>query len=337
MPAETIEVTKPSIADQYELGDTEHSPEFDEASGGEPTAAVPGEPGSLPSSPAPAVARDDKGRFQKPAEAAPAAEPTTPAHPIRLVRLAQELGLADEVINNYSTDHLDELVFQLHRQALRLAREHTRQETVQKSGDRTWSADGPAPVTAPPAKEEVSLGIEEDKYDPDLLGVIKKQAKRLADLEARLEGDSRAKANESLAETIDRVFVKHESVLGKGKGKELDPGSRDWHRRMAVLGIVDRDTSKSPIEAKIDRAVKLLYGEEGTAERAGSDAGGERISKSLKERQAQWEQGSLARPTHREGSAEPKGEKKAIQTAARIMKDRGMYDDEGMPEDAFPE
>ena len=44
------------------------------------------------------------------------------------------------------------------------------------------------------------------------------------------------------------------------------------------------------------------------------------------QRKKRWNDGQLARPTQRE-SKEPAGEKKAVKTAARIMRENGMLDD----------
>ncbi len=338
-----------SISEQYEFGDTSHDVAVDNPSESPRVSEATDPPASEERpdrSPVTTPPRDEKGRFQ-PLDSEPVESSSSPpTHPPRLVRLAlpgrderlfprnervqrQDRGLSDEEISSTPTDRLDDIVYHLNRQALRLSREHQAAATRIQSQDRKWSADEP---TEPPAQEQVDLGLKEDDYDVPLLGVIKSLKKDLADLKSQTAMERQRKANETVVETLDRIFSAHEDLVGKGTHKDLKADSRDFKRRMAVIATAERDNGKDSFEDKVIRAIKDLYGDS-----VGDPPPTGREDHPLRRREQEWRNGGLARPTQRDNAAEPTGERKALKTAARIMKEAGQYDDEGLPEDAFPD
>jgi len=326
-PARTANQT---FVDQYEIDPPEAPEALPDAS--EPdTNAVPAPgPVSAPRERDPAT-----GRCLAPAEAVPS------QHSPRLVRMAKDLGLDDGEINSIPADRIEDIVYHLNKQALAQARSHSIERTLAGATERNIVNQQSDPV-APAAKpaDEFDLGIDEAQYDPGLIAAIKKMGKsqdaRIKELESQVSAVTQrevVRANETTADRIDRAFSKHETHLGKGKGRELAEESRDYQRRIAILAMVDRDKGKGSLESKIDHAVTNLYGAPAPAAPAKPAAAAD--DPELETRRRDWNNGGLARPTQRQPSDMPNGTRKAEKSVAAQLKEMGAVEESGEagPED----
>lgn len=321
----------PLIA-QYELGDVAYDVTADAPVEARPAAVPKGEERSAPVPPAPST------------------------HSKRTLRMAEDLGLSKDLIERTAPDVLDDLVYDLNRQQLALSREHQTQQALQNRGDPKIPVPGkPPPATGvEPSPEDISidLGIDEEPFDPDLIGAIKRAValpmKEIAALKASLAevtGREQLRQQESMAERLDRHFATHAEILGTARGREMKDDSAEYAKRIAILGIVDRDGSSRTLEQKIDAAVAQLFGTQPapavaqqTPPRNPETGQFTRENRVTQETPAQqrWQEAALRRPTQRQGGAEPPGEKKALATAARIMKEQGLIGDDGeTPENGF--
>lgn len=271
----------PTIADQYAID--------------EDIAEAPGESPEVPSS-------------MPGAAPAPPPPVSSHTHPAKLAQMALDYGFSDQEIAARPTDQLAEAVYHVQKKTLEMARQLSAERETTRATERPPS---PAPPEPPP--EEEGLGLDETQYDPGLMGVIKQQRSELKALRERLDFNERreqARANEGVAERVDRAFGRHEAVLGKGRRQELNKDSAEYARRLAVLGMVDRDTSHRSLEEKIDRAVEVLYGTQAPAP-------------ALTRQQQRWAEGGVARPTSRAAEQEPPGVKKARRAVAEQLAQLG--------------
>ena len=311
-----IPATKAKISDAYDLGDTDHNPEYDEVPAGEaepaPASTQPSEPAGEPERP-----RGPDGRFL-PADAAPLIK-----HPSSLIKMALDLGLSDDEIAGTSGDQLSQVVYHLNKQAMKLAGEYSQERalstaTDRVAGDRTVRTD-PAVPPAPEQDEFDAWATQAGLY-PELLSELQRLRSEVKELKT-LKGEfndikthHQAQQRETLTEQLDRAFSRHENVLGKGRRSEIKDGSPEHLKRMAVLGLVEKDSTKAPLQDKIDRVVKALYGEP-------------QVPDVLQQRREMYNGAGLAQPTQRLGGTEPKGDKKAMATAHRMMKEQGLLDE----------
>lgn len=310
MAEEAPKEEKPVLA-EYELGDSQFDPAIDL-----PPAKTP--------DPQPAAAD---------ASLPAPAEPAAPKHSGRLVRMARDLGLSDEEINSTPTEQLDDIVYHLNRQALQSAREASRTETFHQSQDRR-AAPQEEPV-APEAPDEYGLDLDESQYAPGLVRALKEVAgKSKREIEAlqkqvrSLEEREKNRQQESVTRQLDRLFEKADkpTLFGKGGRHELAAEGPEYMRRIAVLSAMDR-MKEGTLAEKFQRAVTMLYGQ---APQPSEPANGNQLS----DQQKRWNDAALAKPTQRQ-SEEPKGEAKALKSAARYMRENGIGDADDMTEEGF--
>ncbi len=319
-----------TFVEQYDL-DTGDDPVGEAAPS--PTEATP-QAASDASPPAgPTSQRDPAtGRFVT-AEAAIPSSPHSPsAHSPRLVRMAKDLGLDDGEIESIPAERLDEIVYHLNKQALSQARTNSIERTLAGATERNIVSQQPDPaVPAAQPTDEFDLGIDEAQYDPGLIKAIKamgqRQEAKIKELESQLKVVNERqvqRTNETTANRIDRAFGKHAAHLGTAKGSELEEGSRDYQRRIAILTMVDRNKSKASLEAKIDQAVSALYGEPAaTPKKTQASA----INDELEARGREWNAGALARPTQRQPTDMPNGSRKAEKSVAAALAEIGAAGD----------
>ena len=163
-----------------------------------------------------------------------------------------------------------------------------------------------------------------------LVGALKRlkaENKTLREQVGQVKGYQDQRIKESIAAECDRAFAKHEEIMGKGRGLEMSDDDPNLIRRKAALALA-HTIKQGTIPQRIDRAVEILYGNANVGRTASRPS---QVSEAARE----WQEGGLARPTQRAGSAEAPGERKAMQTAARIMKEQGTLEDDDMTKDGF--
>lgn len=263
---------------------------------------------------------DEASSTPAPVPSSPPEEPEPPpavSHPRYLIQLALDHGFSDEEIASYSSEQLGSAVYHLQKQARELARQTSQERETQRALERP--RDGRPELPRPPESEtgpaEEGLGLDETQYDAGLINAFKKQQLQLKLLQEKLSHlDSReqARANQTMTERVDAAFRKHETTLGKGARRDLSADSPEYARRMAILGMVDRDTSHRSLEEKIDRAVEVLYGQPQQPSPSAP-------TPELTRQQRRWQEGAIARPTHRVADAEQPGVKKATKSVAEKL------------------
>lgn len=313
-----------SVLDEYELGDTGLDPAHDSPAAPAP-AAAPAAEAAAPEAPA--------------ATPPPAARPAAAKHEHNetVARMAADLGVPQAEIDQTPPDQLGRLVYHLNRQAQLSRGTQLTPPPGQLSpptqlprdpGTGRFLPKGAEPPAA--VAPEDDLGLPEGEYDPALVKVLKEQRaeiRRLKGLEQRIEHLSRREQKrevETVADRFDKKFAEHEAVFGRGRGRELDGNSAEYQRRIAVLAQIDRDPRPGSFEQKFDRACQLLFGTLAPAPAPAPAAAP--AADELRRRQEQYDRGGLARPTHR--GQEPRGERKALQTAARVMREQGLLSEE---------
>lgn len=284
--------------------------------------------------PAPAKPRDPvSGQFVK-AQA-----------PARLVGIARSLGISDEEIASSSVAELRETI-----QDIRLEQQFSqRSEQAQRAVERV--PEKLVPLAAP-AEEDKIPG--EDDIAPQIVSILKdfrKEIKILREENNQLKGHVQARAAESFAQKVDRVFAdlgdSYEPFIGRGTKDELDPTSTEMLLRQAVLkdalALAGENASEAKVTSKIKEAALKRFGK-----LVGSNPKTDKSPKP-KSRPAdedsdlirQWADGGLARPTHRSGVGDdlPKGTARAEAAVADYLETNGRtgghYEDTTI--DEFPE
>ena len=266
-----------------------------------------------------------------------------------MIQMAQDLGLTPEEIASTPADALEVAVYHISRQARRQQeilgrRDSAVEQDRNQAFDRNLGSQGggsPAsgasssppttqPEAAAPEDKPYDLGLQEDQWDPTLMGALKKlaaghadQAKEIKALKqqiAHLHHVENIRANESFAQKMDRLFSGDEATFGKGEGRTLKEDSDELARRRAVLGAMQGIKENISIEAKYERAYQKIFGSVKPAAPAADDT-------ELAARQDEWRRGNVARPTQRAGGSEPPGTAKATRSvAAKMAEQNGAID-----------
>lgn len=279
-------------------------------------------------------------------------------HPISL-RFAKDFGFTDDEINELSPEALDAAVRIEHRRMLKTSQEFRRNEERK-----------PQEVAPPPKPEEKPAEPDEyaefaEEVAPQVLAAIKKgreaDKKVIESLRAKVdefEGEKRQQAMTKFFDAVDAEFGKMPAAVKAVIGSEgRDKLNRVHHAvRKEILALADADATEgrswqdklkyaarevvgAEAFAAKDEAEVSLADEYGTATPAkpvpakGPD--GRFATKPREEREAEWKTGGSAKPTQRE-SPLPKGERRAMETARKIMLSKGFLDEADMPADAFP-
>lgn len=242
-------------------------------------------------------------------------------HPKTLSRLAASFGIPQSVIDATEPAALDDMVADLHDQQTFYARgrQDEQQQYLQSLQQRGQQQ----------AEEQVNLGITEADYDPNLLGVIKNQAKELSRIRRTVEEVSRraqnaenVTGNAGLVSSIDRLFATTaDDLFGTAPVAQLSPASPEFRRRMAV--VREMENHPGSLDQRYEAARDTLYGASTTS----------RSAKQLSERREKWDGAALARTTSRR-SQEPKGELRAARAIAAKMKAMDYNLDGGEGEEA---
>lgn len=274
-----------------------------------------------------------------------AAQPPAARHSQGKISIALDLGLTQAEIEASTPEELDRTVYQLYRQ-----RQQIQQEMLRTRGFEAALSPPPAavPVTPQPADEYDFSFPEESILEPAVLDTLKKiggsvktLAKRNKELEEKLVSYERAEAGrrqESLAETLDRIFdgldAKHPGMFGKGRGSAMQPGSHELLRRIAVVNMIDR--LQGSLEERVSQAAAIVAGPPAQQPPPRpvppkNPADGRFITPELE----RWNNATLNRPTQRAGSTEPTGVEKATQSVAAYLRDAGQEQGDNALKDEF--
>lgn len=213
--------------------------------------------------------------------------------------MALDLGMDQAEIDLTPQGQLLPIVHQLHRQSFRFAQ--GQQNALRQ----------PEPV---PIEEEIDIGLDKTiAFEESLVNVLKSQARELRDIKRQILAGERQRQNESNSQYADRMFVEHgdPTQIGEGTVTSLKPGSPQQLLRLAAVDTAIRLAGQGATAAqqiaKIPAALKLLRSDKG----ATSEIPESREEDGLAQRRRDWAGAGLARPTHREPTTEPKGQKRA--------------------------
>ena len=335
-PSETVSVAnkveaKPSLADQYLIGDDlDTGTEVDEnADISTPEAPVP--TAVKPAAEEPALPpRGADGKFLPKSEVS-----ETPALPARLVRLAEELGFSEDDLEGATKEQVEDWVYAANKAALKSRKAESLIEVRERrkpDGNVATQTEGP---------DEFDQAIEAG-FAPELVDIVRKQATRIDQLEkmvGQLSHAERGRQVETFASKLDAAIDKlgMDSLFGQGRGMEMDPDSLEFKRRVKIAEEVDRDKSKKSLQAKVEAAGALFgYTRAKVAPPAPTSTPAPKANGHSDDEdfEKQWTRGTLARPTARP-SQDPKGDKKAVATAREYMRNNGMLEDDEAGRDGF--
>lgn len=186
------------------------------------------------------------------------------------------------------------------------------------------------------------MGFDTEPYDSALIGGLQKNFGSLAGRLEKLERFLTAQANERLAQEIDGSFAalgeSYSSLFGSKPIAELQPDSQEYKLRLFLWEQVK--DQPGPVRQKLAAAAEKFFGRLAGAPAPAAEPApkpqplpqrgpdGRFLGGVLPQRREDWQHAGLARPTQRAGAAEPPGERKALQTAARVMRERGLGDEE---------
>jgi len=330
-----------TLVDEYDLGNTTNNAE----PAGVPPSSEPSAEFTQPEAPLssrPVPPKDPvTGRFvpREPTQQEPAQQRR---HAPSIVHDALEFGIPEEEIETTDPGELQRTVLHMRRQAQKLSQENNRIRLMQSGGENAerplFSAEPGVPVpqqpsaaqmapAAPAAEADPFDTLIEAGYDKDLLAPIKAlraEVLELRQLKQQVQSLTQREVirhNLTLADQIDRAFAslpaEFESVLGKQPRHEIEPGSAEGRRRIAVLNEV-QSMAKQPgtLEQKISRAAKLLYGTNTPAAPAAPESARNGLPAN-----EEWDRAALARPTQRRGANEPKGRELAERSVAAALRE----------------
>lgn len=302
-----VETAKPDLSEQYNLDDSAFDAELD----GDPTDFTPPAPKAPDAKPAPPK-DPETGRF--------VARKHSPA----LVAKAAKLGVSQATLDEIAPEDL----------AAYLAVEAFERSHAAPKAESTVHVDSsPAIAGKEPAADALDLSGLDDGYDPTIRDLFKKMAAKIEALEqghGQVNDYIRRQASEQATSQTDLGFEDlgdgAERLFGKGAGIALQgkPESQAaFKRRMAVVNSLRADPIKG---VSIRQAVKQRAGElfgDLIADAPAAPPAPKDDAPKPRYTPDEWQQAGLPRPTHRNGSPEPKGEKKATKAVAAFLRERG--------------
>lgn len=264
-----------------------------------------------------------------------AAAPKTPAPgavPEWLKKKADEFGIPASIVSRATAVELDEMVMGLMK-----SRMESTYEALRNPAPPVAAAAAVQPP--PPAEPEFDWGeieevdangralkrkvVEKDEIFEPVAHVIKRQDKRIAELEAFIKTmTQQVQVNQerTVEQQFDAAFSKHAKVFGSGAGAELK-GTPEFDRRVAVFNAVKMippEVRKTiTVEQAVERVSAALFGAVAAA------ATEPPAAESVIDR---WNAGSVQKPTQRQGRDTPHGEKRARESVtawAREQADAG--------------
>lgn len=323
--------------EQYDLPDSQFDPELDAIRG--ESAAEPKPEAELEAKPdAPEAPRGQGGKFHSP----------------RVVAQAKALGIDEEEIQSLSPRDLRESV-----RDILFERAIQTRETNQHNAHSAPAVPSAPSAPVEPARneqDELDWGQDEEgnplkesdypKHVAALMKTVHDQAKRLKAIESSLgqvRGYVEGQARQTQAQIADKFFAQHPDLFGEGTVDDVDRESVEFERRALVIGKAMKLDAKVPFPQRLKKAAALF----GVTEKAKpapasepSYEGGEDEPIPAKGRitPEQWKAGRLGPATSRNGSPEPKGDRRAAKGVARLMSEKGWSADDlgGVEEQGLP-
>lgn len=279
----------PGTASAADLFDGEHPP-HDASDGGGEGLELP--PRSTPE-------RGPDGRFVKPA---PVNE-----HPNYLVKQARSLGVPPETILSFTSEQLGDLVSDIQGRLLQ-ERAYISQAQAQANAQDAQ----PDVPTIDPFKEQLipEMASYLEHRDRELAQIKKELKDAINEQKAatqRLLQAEQSRQQQSFYDKCDALIAKHRKVIGEGRAAEIQPGTPTFIRYDAAIQSAARMPGGLTQE-NVDKAVAGLFG---TPTSPAEEPPPTVPAGILEQRNQDWANAGLRRPTNRNGAIEPKEDPKA--------------------------
>lgn len=289
-----------------------------------------------------APAKKKEAPAQQVVETAPKVEtPQKPAHDAALVAMALDLGISQEEIDELPARGLAVTVRNMTRLAMsqvKQAPEKPAEPPKEEEEAIDWGID-----------PETGLAIKDEDLNPGIVRSFKAERKARKEMEKKLDlivNDARARAQMSVAQTVDEIFAKSPKTFGTGSAQTIKQDSAEYARRNAAWTEAKRIAGPNPSQAQflaaLPKAIENLFG----AQQAAPLAKDELDTEIHKKRNGQsristqqWEDATLASPTQRVVE-EPKGPNRATKKVAEKLREMGQSIDEefeGIEESGLPD
>lgn len=171
--------------------------------------------------------------------------PPVPKHSPKVVELAQEFGMTDAEIEGYEPKALADLLYHQSRLLARQARAERQVQTVKQA-----AAESIAPKPAPPADD---LGIDESQYDPNIIGILKRQQAEIRSLKgehSQFVDRVNQQQSQNNADVFDAAFEAlgpdYVPYLGDKLGREMTVQDIEFQRRIHLIQMAKIDPNNMP-------------------------------------------------------------------------------------------
>lgn len=227
-------------------------------------------------------------------------------HTPRVLRMAEQMGISQEEVESSSPSELREAIQDAILERDISHRNSTQERTIRTAMESNAQVQPPA---EPKEEDDLPTGDDWDERLVKGFGVVKELRKQVAELKQTIQSMSQhvaAQEGLSYAQKADAFFAKYPEQYGKGDVKSLSRSDPQFARRLAVLGVCDQH------KCSFEKAHEILYGSKpAPTEKPGKTKA-----------QEEWDEASTARPTQRNGGAEPNGYNKAVRNVAQLLAER---------------
>lgn len=253
------------------------------------------------------------------------------SHPKSLVKRALDLGYSQTEIAARDTDTL---LDEVHAEEARELRELRRQSLHQKSQDSQPNPIEQVNRAEHFDDEDRALGLDEQtlvEMTPDVKRMLHGFRKQNQELQAKIEQLAQmeqTRQNMTHVQKVDAAFnsLGLSDVFGQGSIQELNAaGNKDAvERRLMVNRLAGQDESNDPINVKIQRIARTLFGHAG-ARQPQRDLDYDNVDpleRNGHPTPAEWNAAAVARPDQRSSHRDegmPRGEGLALRNAAKRM------------------
>lgn len=274
-------------------------------------------------------------------------------HPRALLRRAYEVGFSDQEIDAMPSEALDEAVWGRHRAGMEESRQRgvaQALQPVQQQQPLQQQQQAPQQEETPPIdfgefETVMDQGFVKNlkKHLTDQLKQFKTLEKKLVEQEARNQQREQAEAFQrkqvDFANYMDRLFTPFAEFLGDERWNELQAGDANYAKRKAVMSIIETDQTRRTMPEKVAFAVSQLFlggrplRTRRQAPQQQQQAFLPQHQQNMTQRQVEWQQAALQRPTQRRPAAEVNGVRKAIQSVTEQLQQVSQEaGGNGMPE-----
>ena len=249
--------------------------------------------------------------------------PPKPQHPAHLVSVAKSFGYSEAELEAIPTEQLNAECWRLNQHRENMRAENATLRDLQPAPRQ------PAPVQAPqePDDDVILTELEQQGFEPKLVGIMRKFAKENKALKSALGDVNGLKQREqqrevrTLAETIDSAINEFErpDLFGEGDIGALPEQSAETILRLTIAAQakIKPEDSMATIRKKIKAVGAAIVAKIPKSAPAAPAPSTDPYEGAIKGKtktptKEEWAQAALQRPAGREKPALPDGDQKAI-------------------------